>query len=172
MKDQKNIFKLLKIALLGLIFVSCKEQTAFSEFEKKAEAQLNSENSIAPTNRCEQYSKDQEQCIAVSDCQEVVKESASGDIFLGCIPLEDKKEEDKKEEDKKEEDKKEEDKREGDKREGDTKVCGKGKILICHVPPGNVESAKTLCISSQGFENGHKERHEGDHLGACDLEDM
>ena len=49
-------------------------------------------------------------------------------------------------------------------------VCNIGntpKILVCHVPPGNSSAAHTICISEQGWLNGHMPHHEDDHKGAC-----
>lgn len=53
----------------------------------------------------------------------------------------------------------------------------KDKIRVCHVPPGNPDAAHTICISVQGWENGHKDSHQGagdesgDYLGACKKQD-
>lgn len=49
--------------------------------------------------------------------------------------------------------------------------CGRHKVVVCHVPHGNAGNARTLCISRMGFMFGYS-RHEGDHLGACDSEDL
>lgn len=40
-----------------------------------------------------------------------------------------------------------------------------GKIIICHVPPGNPANAHTLTVSVNGW-NGHQ-HHKGDYVGAC-----
>jgi len=46
-----------------------------------------------------------------------------------------------------------------------------GKILICHVPPGNPANAHTLSISVAGWEHGHNSgngcKHNQDYLGSC-----
>lgn len=53
----------------------------------------------------------------------------------------------------------------------ETTECNQpGKILICHVPPGNHEAAHTLCVDIHGWENGHNGGHGihiRDYLGAC-----
>lgn len=47
-----------------------------------------------------------------------------------------------------------------------------GKILICHVPPGNPNARHTLSVDVAGWKNGHKsgtgKRHRRDYLGPCD----
>ena len=49
--------------------------------------------------------------------------------------------------------------------------CGNNKVLVCHFPHGDADKAHSLCISQMGYMFGHS-RHEGDHLGACDSEDL
>ena len=46
--------------------------------------------------------------------------------------------------------------------------CGNNnnKVLLCHVPPGNPENAKTKCISPNAVA-AHLGNHEGDHCGPC-----
>lgn len=57
--------------------------------------------------------------------------------------------------------------------------CGlfKTKVLICHVPEGNPEAKKTLCVDAQGARHGHGLEpalpeevggHGGDTYGACE----
>jgi hypothetical protein len=53
--------------------------------------------------------------------------------------------------------------------------CGKDgkKMLVCHVPQGNVANAHTICISKAGAMHGHgvlpsgQGGHGGDHAGRC-----
>ena len=45
--------------------------------------------------------------------------------------------------------------------------CGNGKVLICHVPPGNPDNAHTICISENAVP-GHFANHKGDHCGPCE----
>ncbi|RMG23437.1 MAG: T9SS C-terminal target domain-containing protein [Bacteroidetes bacterium] len=48
--------------------------------------------------------------------------------------------------------------------------CGNGKkVQICHVPNGNPENRKTICISASAVEK-HLKNHPGDHLGPCDAQ--
>ena len=39
--------------------------------------------------------------------------------------------------------------------------------ILCHII-GN----SSICISKQGYENGHSGRHKGDHLGACNDQEL
>lgn len=43
-------------------------------------------------------------------------------------------------------------------------TCGNGKVLVCHIPPGNPANAHTICISANGVP-AHLAH--GCHLGAC-----
>lgn len=43
-------------------------------------------------------------------------------------------------------------------------TCGSGKVLVCHIPPGNPANAHTICISASGVP-AHLAH--GCHLGAC-----
>lgn len=57
------------------------------------------------------------------------------------------------------------------------KVCkGKKQILICHIPSGNILNAHSICLSENGWLNGHQEHHGNeesrDHLGACGDNDL
>lgn len=48
--------------------------------------------------------------------------------------------------------------------------CGKKKITICHVPPGNAAAAHTLCISKCAVTahlREHARDNHSDYLGAC-----
>ncbi|MBU0486390.1 MAG: hypothetical protein KKD31_00390, partial [Bacteroidetes bacterium] len=42
--------------------------------------------------------------------------------------------------------------------------CGKDKLLICHIPPGNPENPHTICIKKNALE-AHKAH--GDYCGPC-----
>lgn len=50
------------------------------------------------------------------------------------------------------------------------------KIIICHVPPGNLAAAHSICISERGWLNGHQNSHgkdlSRDYLGPCKSEDL
>jgi hypothetical protein len=53
----------------------------------------------------------------------------------------------------------------GDHHDGDDgEHDGKGKMTICHVPPGNASAQHTITVSESAW-NAH-EKH-GDHRGAC-----
>ncbi len=49
--------------------------------------------------------------------------------------------------------------------------CGEGKIVICHIPPGNQDAATTMCLPLQAWNAAHKEKHgrngSDDYEGAC-----
>jgi len=45
--------------------------------------------------------------------------------------------------------------------------CGNGKVLICHVPPGNPDNPRTICISENAVA-AHFANHKGDHCGPCE----
>jgi hypothetical protein len=49
--------------------------------------------------------------------------------------------------------------------------CGKNKVLICHVPPGNPSAARTLCIGHCAVESHIREHSRdpmhADTLGEC-----
>ena len=60
-------------------------------------------------------------------------------------------------------------------------ACSKGKgngnkVAICHIPSGNPAALHTICVSKQGWLNGHKDRHGSeesrDYLGACTQRDL
>lgn len=57
----------------------------------------------------------------------------------------------------------------------DDYACGRNKVLICHVPPGNPAAAQTLCISHCAVDQ-HIREHERDNshdtLGACPTQPM
>ena len=44
--------------------------------------------------------------------------------------------------------------------------CRAGKVLVCHVPPGNPANAHTICIGAPAVQ-AHQRNHT-DRLGACD----
>jgi hypothetical protein len=46
----------------------------------------------------------------------------------------------------------------------DTDMCDMGKVTICHIPPGNPASAKTLSISAESVAD---HLAHGDTLGPC-----
>lgn len=51
-------------------------------------------------------------------------------------------------------------------------TCKTGKVLVCHWPFGNFDNRHEICISEQGWENGHipetdSYHHDWDHLGPC-----
>ncbi|MGE0550511.1 MAG: hypothetical protein AB7O24_28315 [Kofleriaceae bacterium] len=46
--------------------------------------------------------------------------------------------------------------------------CRDGKVLICHIPPGNPDNAHTICISENAVD-AHVSHH-GDPVGACTAE--
>ena len=48
-------------------------------------------------------------------------------------------------------------------------TCDHGKVLICHIPPGNPENAHTICVGAPAVR-AHAERH-GDPVGACEPDD-
>jgi len=47
------------------------------------------------------------------------------------------------------------------------------KVNVCHVPPGNPDARHTICISVNGYINGHMKNHHtgneqtADYLGEC-----
>ncbi|MGE0867420.1 MAG: hypothetical protein AB7P03_02575 [Kofleriaceae bacterium] len=43
--------------------------------------------------------------------------------------------------------------------------CNPGKVLICHIPPGNPDNAHSICISPNAVD-AHTSHH-GDPVGAC-----
>lgn len=47
----------------------------------------------------------------------------------------------------------------------DDEDSGKGKITICHVPPGNPANAHTIVVGEPAWK-GHL-KHPGDYLGPC-----
>jgi hypothetical protein len=55
----------------------------------------------------------------------------------------------------------------------DDHACGRNKVLICHVPPGNPGNSQTLCISENAIP-AHLAHQavtgEEDMLGACEEE--
>jgi hypothetical protein len=67
------------------------------------------------------------------------------------------------------------DEKDHDEDSDDTLACGKDgkKMLVCHVPQGNVAAAHTICISVNGAMHGHgvlpsgQGGHGGDHAGRC-----
>ncbi|MBI3185367.1 MAG: hypothetical protein HYZ28_24780 [Myxococcales bacterium] len=48
-------------------------------------------------------------------------------------------------------------------------TCPAGKVLICHIPPGNPANAHTICVG-QPAEKAHAAHH-GDSSGACGAAD-
>jgi hypothetical protein len=46
-------------------------------------------------------------------------------------------------------------------------LTNSGKVYVCHVPPGNIENAHTICISVNAVP-AHVPLHGGDRLGSCD----
>jgi hypothetical protein len=45
--------------------------------------------------------------------------------------------------------------------------CGEeGQVLVCHVPPGNPNAARTICIEADSSVD-HLENHELDECGEC-----
>jgi hypothetical protein len=48
--------------------------------------------------------------------------------------------------------------------------CGQGKkkIILCHVPPGNLSNPQTICIAPSAIPH-HLEHHDHDCLGPCSL---
>lgn len=47
--------------------------------------------------------------------------------------------------------------------------CDNGKVLVCHIPPGNPDNAHTICVGAPAVD-AHVERHD-DPIGPCDLDD-
>ncbi|MGC4119206.1 MAG: hypothetical protein QM765_32500 [Myxococcales bacterium] len=43
--------------------------------------------------------------------------------------------------------------------------ANEGKVLVCHVPPGNPANAHSICIDEAAVK-AHQKNH-GDELGAC-----
>ena len=46
-------------------------------------------------------------------------------------------------------------------------LTNSGKVYVCHVPPGNVGNAHTICVSVNAVP-AHVPLHGGDRLGTCD----
>lgn len=48
--------------------------------------------------------------------------------------------------------------------------CGQGKkkIILCHVPPGNLDNPQTICIAPSAIPS-HLEHHDHDCIGPCSL---
>ena len=44
--------------------------------------------------------------------------------------------------------------------------CKKGKVAVCHLPPGNPGNAHTICLKNKKAINKHINKH-GDYLGPC-----
>lgn len=42
-----------------------------------------------------------------------------------------------------------------------------GRVVICHVPPGNPGAAHTITVGGAGAVDAHLRNHVGDHVGAC-----
>ncbi|HAZ13409.1 MAG: hypothetical protein A2X86_14705 [Bdellovibrionales bacterium GWA2_49_15] len=52
-------------------------------------------------------------------------------------------------------------------------ICGEAdqKVLVCHLPSGDSNKARTLCVARQGWEHGLSTQ-EGNRLGACNTNDF
>lgn len=99
---------------------------------------------------------------------EMVDEMPMDEAMEYCAKLKDEDEDDSDEDDDETRDPARQDSK--SKAKHNTKVANK-KVAVCHIPPGNPENLKTICISINGYEHGHKDRHGNeeshDHLGAC-----
>jgi len=149
---------------------------------------VGNECSLEPSESSQDLGK--ENCEAQNGCQAVLD---NGNNYLGCMPIPQDEEpapgndpvgdDDDYTPPKEDGDKKysPEEKDEDEKNPNDY-ACEEGgkKVLICHKAGSHdahkqCGKPKTLCISINGWENGHQKNshHEGvDHLGPCDEGDM
>ena len=179
----KYVSFLILLTSMIFTFSSCKEQTEFAEFDQA----LITERLNNPDDKCQEFSKDATSCDAIIDCQGLYSENES---FLSCIPLDVDDADDAIDVVIVEEEGEEEiptyeaeptlppvtpyvgEEENEEEKEAPLISCGNNKVIVCHYPQGNLDNGKSLCINIHGFDHGHKDRHIGDHLGACSQSDL
>lgn len=189
----------MKAILLSLFIAlgfGCKPEQQETEFNK-----VNNPRQISLADEqplCTQI-QDEQECVQAQDCQPV--KSEDGSDFISCVQtpiqvppqniddlVDDEQPNDEQPQPNDEEPttpetpvEQPEDPTVSPPTQEAHEACSKGKgngnkVAICHIPSGNPAALHTICVSKQGWLNGHKDRHGSeesrDYLGACTQRDL